>query len=171
MKKYNKKSNTPRNIIIIVFLIILLGMCAYFIFVNKKPPEGTAEPEEATQITQDSDDSYVDAGETITPDIKIPIQNETSVDQNEITGNITSQSVNSEILQIRLQIDQYLLSGTCTITIGTFWQTVNIVPNASSSTCKGFDLEIADLPSNANNFTINIESNGKTGTINGEINL
>ena len=74
---------------------------------------------------------------------------------------------------IRMSINQYLGSGVCSLTLGDYSSTVNISPSASTSTCEGFDIPLSDLGnlSGKVNFTINLQSGDKTGTITGEVSL
>ena len=134
---------------------------------NTSPHSSSSqETDKITGTTPNSD------GET---DGKTPVQydgeNPNSFDS--LTGNITYVGFSGEKFMIRISIDQYLSSGTCSLTISdgdnSFEETATIIPEASTSTCEGFDIPKSDLSLVSDNIEIliNISSGDKTGTITG----
>ena len=115
--------------------------------------------------------------EETTEEKVIPIQNE-GEDPNQLeslTGNLTTNRVSNGKLILRVNINQYLSTGICNLTLtsgsNTITKTVNIVAVASTSTCEGFDVPVSELSSGAWQISINIQSGDKTGTITGEQNI
>lgn len=93
-----------------------------------------------------------------------------------ITGVITYAGVSGDNLMIRVNIDQYLNSGTCTLALrqggGNAYNAVaNVIDSASTSTCEGFNVPVSGFPAGKYNIIIYIESGDKTGEIAGEVTL
>ena len=128
-------------------------------------PEKSSEEKPKEAEKEDSDD-----GKSIK-------QNEGS-DPNaspSLTGSLTSANKSGDNLVIRVNIDQYLSSGTCSLKLennGTLIEkSANIFPTASTSSCEGFDVPLSELSSGTWNIIINLASGEKTGEIKGEVNL
>lgn len=92
-----------------------------------------------------------------------------------LTGSITTARVSGENLIIRVSIDQYLSSGTCSLSLksenNSFETTVPIFNDASTSTCEGFDIPKSSLMPGIYSIDINLTSGEKSGTISGEVSL
>ena len=92
-----------------------------------------------------------------------------------LTGSISTARFSGDNLIIRVNIDQYLSSGSCDlrVTDGVNQITVSaqILPEASTSTCEGFDVPTDSLKdfSRPLSVTINVTSGDKTGTITGSV--
>ena len=90
-----------------------------------------------------------------------------------LTGSITTARFDGDKLVIRVTIDQYLSSGTCTLTLTsgdkTLEKTAPIAPIASTSSCEGFDITDSELSnfSRPININLSLTSGDKTGTITG----
>jgi len=92
----------------------------------------------------------------------------------DLTGVIsTARFAANGTFLVRVNIDQYLSSGSCRLRIsdeeGTtpVEKSVEIVPEASTSTCAGFDLPASDLEPFATPFTVEVflSSGTKSGTL------
>ena len=93
---------------------------------------------------------------------------------NQLTGALTYAGVNGGILVIRVNIDQYLDSGTCRLSLGggtEYSDVVNVVSSASTSTCEGFDIPVSELASGTYKITIDLNSGDKKGIIEGEVSV
>ena len=91
----------------------------------------------------------------------------------QLTGVVTYAGVSGDYLMIRVNIDQYLTSGRCALTLqqtGTevYNEEVNLVDSASTSTCEGFNVPMSKLGAGKVTILINLYSGNKTGVINGE---
>ena len=94
----------------------------------------------------------------------------------EVTGVITYLGKNGARFSVRVNIDQYLQGGTCTLYmiqdgVAKYTATANVVDAAATSTCQGFDIPLTELPSGHVNVKISIATSTKSGTITGEANL
>ena len=95
---------------------------------------------------------------------------------NDITGVITYAGVSGDNLMIRVNIDQYLNGGKCTLSLrqgggNVYGAEANVVDSAATSTCEGFNIPVASLPKGNINIIIYISSGDKVGEIAGEVTL
>lgn len=93
-----------------------------------------------------------------------------------LTGVITYAGVNDGSLMVRVNIDQYLASGTCKLELLkdggiVYGETAEVADSAATATCKGFNVAVAGLPSGKINIKILVASGEKTGIIEGEVTL
>lgn len=94
----------------------------------------------------------------------------------ELSGVVTYAGVNSGVLMVRTNIDQYLTEGICELTLtrgGTiiYSDTTNIVGDVSTATCEGFDIPVSGLGEGNLEINIKLTSGGKTGTLRGEVSI
>ena len=94
----------------------------------------------------------------------------------ELSGVVTMASVVDGTLMIRTNIDQYLGAGSCELQIlrggeVIYSSTANIVAAASTATCQGFDVPVAAVGSGEAQIIINLNAEGKNGTMNSEVNI
>ena len=84
--------------------------------------------------------------------------------------------MNNGKLMIRVNIDQYVSSGTCTLGLrregmNIYSAEALITDGASTSTCEGFDISTDELGNGTTNIIIYMEGDGKTGEIQGRVDL
>ncbi|MBR6505268.1 hypothetical protein IKT18_00270 [Candidatus Saccharibacteria bacterium] len=89
-----------------------------------------------------------------------------------LTGVVNYVKTNGGKLLIRVSIDQYLEEGTCELVLLqegniVYQETTDIVGDATTSTCKGFDVPMASLISGEVQFTIYLSSDDRVGEVNG----
>ena len=93
----------------------------------------------------------------------------------ELTGVITTARVSDNNLIIRVEIDQFLTSGTCDLNLSkeekTYSENVSIFADASTSTCEGFNVPVSKLENGNWKIKIKLSSNDKAGQIEGEVNI
>lgn len=94
----------------------------------------------------------------------------------ELSGAVTYAGVVDDKLMIRINIDQYLNDGECGLTLkrggATIYNSIaRITGNASTATCEGFDVPVENLGGGGLEIIINLNANGKTGVIRGEVSL
>lgn len=95
----------------------------------------------------------------------------------DLTGVVTYAGVapDGKELIIRVNIDQYLGEGSCELNLMrsgiAYSDMVGIVSSASTATCEGFNIPMSGLASGNYKIVVKISSGGKTGTINGEVNI
>ena len=205
-KKQNRQlpSEAPRRhrkhnwglIIFFAILIIAAAIILYNLFQPVKfqdaPPEisqsddttsETIKPENVKGETKDASgkdkDSEAPEQKTTASD-GTPIRNE-GADPNSsasLTGAITYADAPNGALMIRTNIDQYLTSGTCDLTLTSnsisgvsYTMQVPIIPSVSSSSCDGFDYEAGEVRAGNYSIKIEVKSGGKSGILTGEVNL
>ena len=178
-----------------ISIVVILGVGAFFAvryFTRPKTPTSqasTASSTESASKTVASSSSKTDQTLTtpaaeadespsVSPDGKTPAGYEGTNPNTSasITGALTAARVSGDQLLIRVNIDQYLSSGTCTLTLSdgaahSLTRTANLVPVVSTSTCEGFDISASDLAglSRPLQITIELSSGDKTGIITGGV--
>lgn len=171
----HKNSNKAKIAIpLILILIIAVSIAAYYIL----HPKVTDSTPETTETSETSDEPAVEPlGPTESSTNKRPTQYE-GEDPNlspDYTGAITHLSTDNGQLNILVLIDQFVATGTCTLklTQGTAEKTyeAHIIANPSSASCEGFTVPISELGSGHWQITITIQSDEKSGTITGEVEL
>ena len=92
----------------------------------------------------------------------------------ELTGVVTYAGVNGSTLMVRVNIDQYLDSGVCELSLqgsSMYSDTANIVGSAATATCEGFDVPMGELEPGAYQIVIRVSSGDKSGTIRGAVDI
>ena len=119
-----------------------------------------------------SDPAKTESGNDALIEGKTPVKYEGGpVSSDSITGVITYAGVNSANFIIRTSIDQYLADGTCELSLTgptSYSAATLVIPEASTSTCQGFDIPLSDLSSGEYNIQINITSGSLSGTLTGK---
>lgn len=93
-----------------------------------------------------------------------------------LTGVVTYAGVAGDGLMIRVNIDQYLYEGNCLLSLVKNGETIysaeaDITTAATTATCEGFNIPVNGLGSGEFEIVINLNSGGKTGTINGRVEI
>ena len=187
MSKKRKTKNTPQKIIRIglVLLVIVLLLFAVKEIINKNTEENktqstetSSQKEKNTEKKEEKEESEEKEGDQSENEEKQTIKSYDGEDPNkqaELTGTITTARVLDEELIIRIEIDQFLISGTCeqTLTKGEkkYSEKTNILADASTSTCEGFNVPINSLEGGVWKIEIRVFSGEKTGEIKGEANI
>ncbi|MBQ1528406.1 hypothetical protein IIZ77_02020 [Candidatus Saccharibacteria bacterium] len=137
----------------------------------------TQTPTNTTEETKENTADVENDSSSVSPDGKTPAQYD-GADPNQggtLTGSITAARFDGNKLLVRVNIDQYLSSGTCSLIItngaNQLQKSANLIPSVATSTCEGFDIDSAELANFARplNITINLTSGDKTGTITGVV--
>jgi len=181
MAKRRHRSKKWISWVIILILLIGAGVVCYFVY-DSYFRDKSGDEVKPVENSQDKDDEKKTPEETQPEEKKEEVVEKEKVVQydgadpnesNGITGAITYTGVSGGSLMIRMNIDQYLNGGTCTLGLRQGGSTVysaevGIVDSASTSTCEGFNVPVNGL-SGKYNIVIYINSNGKTGEISGEV--
>lgn len=94
-----------------------------------------------------------------------------------LTGAVTFAGTNGDTLVIRINIDQYITSGSCELGLYkngaiVYSDTANISAAASTATCEGFNVPIGSIGEGGQyQIVINVRSGDKVGVINGEVEI
>ena len=176
-KRRNYRKLVWWGIAVILVVLIVVGIVIAVNSNSNNEGVKTEEPEKVNQESVNTEDSVEETTEEI-DDYKKIIQYEGD-DPNkaeELSGVVTYANANGGVLIIRTSIDQYLTEGTCDLTLGRsgdiiYSDTTNIVGDASTATCQGFDVATAGLGEGNIEITINLNANGKSGVIRGEASI
>ena len=168
--------------IIILALLVGAGVVCYLVYDSYFKDKSGEEPKPTEQTQEKTDEKTEEKKteekkeETVKKEEVVQYEGEDPNQSSEITGAITYAGVSGESLLIRINIDQYLNGGTCTLSLrqgggNVYSAEAGIVDSASTSTCEGFNVPVSGLPKGKYNIVVYISSNGKTGEISGEANI
>lgn len=175
---------SPIFAFIVVLTLVAIASFTYFKFFRKsdnsgqkdsssqldgletsKPADSSSKTEQisgSTGINQEGDGKTPEQYDGKNPNLS-----------DSLTGNLTYAGFSGDNFLVRVAIDQYLTSGTCSLVISdgnkTLEKTADIFADATSSSCQGFDIPKSEIESLSNylEITINLTSNDKTGQITG----
>lgn len=169
-------------LIFLVLAVVAVVICVLVWNSYFKPKDDSPKPAEQSKAEEKRDEQKPEEKKEQTdaqPEEKKKVEQYDGEDPNKatgITGAITYAGVSGDNLMIRVNIDQYLNSGTCTLSLrqgggNAYSTTANVIDSASTSTCEGFNVPTAGFPAGIYNIYIYIESGDKTGEISGEVTL
>ena len=179
VQKRKRKKSWIYWLIILVLLIGAIVVC-YMVwdsyFRDKTEPE-SSEVTNGVDIESHKNSNNVDL--TSEEPEKKKVEQYDGDDPNladDLSGVVTYAGVDNGVLMIRVNIDQYLDSGKCELTLtrggATIYNSIaGIIGSASTSTCEGFDVEAGELGGGNVEINIKLEANGRTGSIRGEANI
>ncbi|MBR3230847.1 hypothetical protein IKF73_02370 [Candidatus Saccharibacteria bacterium] len=165
------------------FLILVVAalVVVYLVWVNyfkdeQKIDEGE---EEVVMVEEKQPEEVIDEGqaEVVEKPETVQYEGEDPNVAEELSGVVTYAGVTGEKLMIRVNINQYLSSGTCELRllleddVVVYSDTAGIVSAATTSTCEGFDVPVAGWGAGKYAIIINMTAGEKTGVINGEVKL
>ena len=184
MAQKRKKNKKVVWWIIVIILFVVAGVVVYFVwdgyFKDKggnKKDEGYGSVEEVIVVddggkkeTESKQDEEVVEKEPV-----VQYEGEDPNEEENLTGVMTYAGVSGDYLLIRVNIDQYLDSGSCELNLvqgGVVYSGIaGVVSSASTATCEGFNVPVGNLSAGNYQIVIKIDSNGKTGVIEGEVKL
>lgn len=139
---------------------------------NDPTPDPATEPEVVTPDDTPTSESPIHIPENK----EIPQYDGEDPNTSEsLTGTVTTSRISGQNYIIRVNINQYLTSGSCRLEFTgndvTHTDEVSIIPSATSSTCEGFDIPMRAIGSGTYIYNIYITSGDKSGTISGEVTL
>lgn len=161
-------------------LLIAAGVVAYLVwdnYFNDKKEEPKKEDEaskvEEAEEKKEEPEAELAGAEVEKKEVK-QYEGEDANNFADLTGAITYTGVSGGFLRIRVNIDQYLESGTCTLALrkegaNIYSAEARIVASASTATCEGFDIPTSELETGDYVIVIYISSGEKTGEIDGEV--
>lgn len=169
-----------------VFLVLLIvaGVIAYLVWDNYFNKKGDGVEQSATsqaegqpkeKTTADEERDPTDDGEAEEKKTK-QYEGEDPNKAAELSGAVTYAGVNGDKLTIRVNIDQYVKNGACSLGLrregmNIYSAEARIINNATTSTCEGFDVPVAGLGSGDTVIVIYLNSEDKTGEIHGEVRI
>lgn len=188
MAQRRKRNKKWISWIIILVLLISAGVVCYFVWDSyfKDKSKDELKPIEQSQVEKKESNNKTEEKKTEEKTEEPQREKEKdSTAQYEgnnpntasgITGAITYAGVSGDNLMIRVNIDQYLNGGKCTLALrqgggNVYSMEASVVDSASTSTCEGFNVPVGGLPNGTINIIIYINSGDKTGEIAGEVSL
>lgn len=183
-KAKNKKRRSKNRFLklLVVIAIVVVGIILTTKYVNFdrlfKQNEMLNEEQQETSINDEKETIVSSAPIDENGDSKEEIKQYEGENPNQsesLTGNITYAGIVNKKVIIRVNIDQFLNSGTCTLIMRkgdmSYSEKANIIESASTSTCKGFDIPTDKFNSGDWSIEIKMQSGDKTGLIGGSIKL
>lgn len=149
------------------------AVVCYLVWNNYFRDKKEDKPTEEQSLVEEHEEKKAEEKkeETIEKKKVVQYEGEDPNTQEELTGVVTYAGVNGNNLMIRVNIDQYLESGSCELSLmqnGVAYSDVaNIVGSAATATCEGFNVPVSGLGGDYE-IVIKISSGDKTGTINGK---
>lgn len=196
MKRVSQKKSHKNKIIVwslfFLVLIILAGVIVYQILKDNKLRLKTPSLAESTQNIENKiektnipesktinneDGTPEDAAAGRTPKTPEKYEGQDVNQLEKLTGTITYSAKAADNYRIRVNIDQFLkLPGTCKLTVFSadkiiYTDSVSVISNPSSGSCKGFDIPLTKLSPGEYNIKIEINANQKTGIIEGKVTI
>ena len=182
MAQKRKRKNKWISWLILLVLIIVAGVIVFLVWDNYFNNEKNNRNEQGVEQKKDkeSDENEKDRGTGSSENIeKEKVQQYDGEDPNKaetLSGAVTYAGVSGDNLMIRVNIDQYLESGECRLTLvrsgATIYNSIaNVVGNVSTATCEGFDVPVSKLGGGVVDIIININSGERSGTVHGEVKI
>lgn len=187
--KIKKKSgiNIKRNILVVVSVLLIASAFLVYTYSSSGSlfgwhPFGTAKDKNAVNYDKPTDEQK-QAGDTIKEQSVGKTDTTTSDDpsspepqangKSTVDVTITAKNKNGSLLQIRSLIGTISSSGTCTLTLSkgsaVITKTAGIQPQASESTCKGFDVPLGELSTGNWQINLRFENDSLQGTAEGSV--
>ena len=179
--KRRRKNKQKKIWMLVVATLIIIGVVAFILIKNnqEKSENQNEETEETEQVVEDEkkENQTVDQPEETIEKKKVEqYEGEDPNSRNDLSGVVTYADKVGDKLMIRVNIDQYLESGKCELILKRDDATIhssiaNIIDNASTSTCEGFDIPASGLGGGKVDIIINLSAGERSGSIRGEVNL
>ena len=166
--------------VLFLVLIIVAGVVCYLVWDNyfrdKTPEKPGDNSKETTKVEEVKKSEPEQETEVVEKEKVKQYEGEDPNVADDLTGVVTYAGVNGNELMIRVNIDQYLAGGSCKLTLlqdgaAVYSDTAEIIDSASTATCAGFNVPVANLSSGETGIRIELDASGKRGVIAGEVEL
>ena len=159
--------------ILVVILFVVAAVVCYLVWDNYFRDKKEDEPVGEQSLVKEEDNEDVEEQIVVEKEKVVPYEGEDPNSKDELTGVVTYAGVSDDNLMIRVNIDQYLESGSCELGLwkdgaSAYTDKARIVNSATTATCEGFNVPTSGLSEGNYNIVIKISSGNKSGTINGE---
>ena len=162
-------------VILIVLVAVIVGVV---IWKNNQGNDGSDEQETVKVEDSEKEEENGEGSSEEVVDEKKVVQydGEDPNEASELFGVVTYAGVNDGVLVIRVNIDQYITSGSCELSLvqnGSIIHssTVNVIPDVATATCEGFDVPVSGLSGGKTEINIKLNADGKNGVIRGEVEI
>lgn len=180
-RRKRKSKKWISRLFFLMLLIVAVVLCyfvwdAYFKGDSKQPKQ---EEQSSSQEEKPKEEEKPEEKKEEEPEEKPKVPQYDGDDPNtaeQITGAITYIGVSNGYLRVRVNVDQYINGGSCNIVLlrggaQIYSDYANLNSSASTSTCEGFDIPVADLGTGYTQIRITLSSGEKTGAVTGEVTL
>lgn len=177
MARRRKRSKKWISRLFFLLLLVAAVVVCYFVWEayfkeKKEVPKGKDDQTQIVKPTEKEEDKK-EKEEPIQKEEVPQYDGEDPNEQGGLTGVITYLGVSGSDLVVRVNIDQYLTSGSCEINVikggeVLYTSLASVIDSASTSTCEGFNVPVEKLSSGKIQVNINVSSGEKTGIISGE---
>ena len=169
-------TNRKKRVLVISLIIAAAGLLTFVILKNQgvfneyESQTDSSDIKNSDSSKNQKDNSYNDNEKPIN-DPQQNINHQTS----EITGFITSSNVSGDNLVLRIQINELLSNGSCSLILSnsarSVTKTSGVIDSATSSSCYGFDIPLSELSNGTWQIKVTVTSGDRTGIITGEVNI
>lgn len=178
-KKMNKKLICG---MVVLFIIVAAGVTGGLMWNQARNNDNGPKPEVPNvEERKDNDIEEPTEGEELTStgvekEAIVQYDGENPNEAEDLSGVVTYAGVVDDRLMIRLNIDQYLDSGECELTLSRDGATIytsiaNIVGGPATATCEGFDVPVSELGGGNLQININLSAGERRGSVRGEVNI
>ena len=182
MAQKRKKNKKWIFWVVIAVLFVVAAAVCYLVWDNYFRDKGENQTVEEQSIVEEKiEDKEAEQNKEVVDDREKEKDSITAYEgenpnrKEELTGVVTYAGVNGSDLIIRVNIDQYLASGSCELNLVqddvVHSDAADIVSAAATATCEGFNVPTGGLESGNYQIVIKISSGGKAGTIIGEVKI
>lgn len=171
-------------LIILILLIAAIVVCSmvykdYFSDDKEKETDSKVEEKKEKGEEREEEDKSEEGSEEQEVVRKEEVPQYDGEDPNNsegITGAITYAGVSGSVLMIRVNVDQYLSGGSCNLRINEYGgeiysDSASLISSASTMTCEGFDVPVSAIGGGNFEIFVDVNADGKSGTIKGEANI
>lgn len=186
MQQRRKRSKKWLGGVVFAVLVIVIGVVGCLVWSGRFGDDEAVNGNETTVVK--NTETEVGVGENSTEEVNDRAIKKGDIDEvvqyegenpnaaDELTGVVTYKEIVNGELMIRVNIDQYLDSGSCELVLvnggATIYNSVaEIVGSASTASCAGFDVPVKELPGGETQIIVYLSANGKIGEIKGETNI
>lgn len=175
-KQKRKRSKKWVSWVILLVLLIGAGVVVYLVWDNYFNDKKDKDTQETVQISEKNEEEKSGGGDVVEKKKVEQYEGDDPNNAETLSGVVTYAGVNDGVLMVRVNIDQYLDSGECGLTLvrggATIYNSIaNIVGNVSTATCEGFDVPVGGLGGGETDININVKSGERSGVIHGKVSL
>lgn len=167
--------------------LLLVGLAALVVYLVwesyfKETPKTVEEKKTEETVVVDTEipieekQKEVESQEVTEKKEVVQYEGENPNELSELTGVVTYAGVSGDKLLIRVNIDQYLTSGSCELAlldagVSIYSDTAEIVDAATTATCAGFNVPLSEVGGRDLEIVVYLAADGKAGEIRGEVKL
>lgn len=183
--KINRQDNSKKKLWIVAGIVALLVAVAagWYVFAGRSTSEGADKTESV--LTSEEEKKAGDQAKTSTVESDTSEDTSSNSSKNSpsvspsvsptVSMQITANSQNGTMYQVRTLINAIINSGICTLTLtkgeATLTNTASVQASAQSSTCQGFDVPTSKLSAGTWQVAISFTGAGRTGSANGIVEI